>query len=247
MSRKDARELQVGRIIARTLNAADGSDYEPHPGPRLPAPPDIELRSVTGSRPALGLEVTSAPLAAPPGEKPLRRDREDFVKLRAEVLAHLVRAGLNDARLRITLQDTATASMVKGKHVDALARFVASCPSGESRALHGSEVRDYDRDLSRVLVSLSVLRMPARSRTTVIFGAASAVPTTGRWIEEAVEQKRTRYADDVARHLMLAVDCDFWIDADQARAYRDSDHARSVLFTEVWVVSKWFDPVRAKA
>lgn len=237
MSRRADRELQVGQIVARTLNERDGCDYQARPGARLPAPPDVELWSPSGAHQPLELEVTSAPIAGAPGTKPLRRDREDSRQLKERVANSLLRVGINDAHVQLRLEDGVVPASLKPEHVAAIIRFVRTCPIGKGHSLHGRELRAHDEALPSVVASVLARRTARRKQPTVVIEKADAVPSDGRWIAEAVDQKRAKYGDEVARKFSLAVDCDDRILDEQIQAYCSCPHPRSAPFAQVWLVT----------
>jgi hypothetical protein len=109
------------------------------------------------------------------------------------------------------------------------------------------ELYEFDPDLSRVVISFSVVHLEALDGLDVAIPFSSFVPRDGRWIQEAIDRKLRKYGGPAAvERITLVIGALGFIDAGQIMAFQRQYPPDTLPFEEIWLVTAFHGVVPLK-
>jgi len=225
------REILVCQLVADEINKSEGTDYRAIPCNS--DPPDVLLVSSSGKHMVREAEVVSTPQ-----DFTIRYDNKNVKQFERNLRRALDNLRFCHGRVSVHWSESAIRFGVKEELISALADIIAAtAPTVGNLHLRGVEIYQYSPELSRIAHYVSISRLPYPA-LEVHSSFSWWAPQDGRWIEEAVAKKISKYrCGSVSRKLLLIVDGGAYLDGDQLTAFRVNNRPEQIPFAQLWIVT----------
>lgn len=237
---KDERELWVGELVAQTINSSQGTDYRVHPGDN---PPDVVLQSEDGKFDSIGLEVVVIPSV-----DMVDRDENNNVFKLQNALNH----GLGRSHHAVSVHLTNRARRegvpedLYEEVLSLIRKAMKNADEGSSQKISFRWQAGREQQLSHYFRIIHIVSLSIRNSIVVTFPRAMYITSDGKWIQDAIEHKISKYSRDSAEGWSLAVDGQSYVDREQIELFKRSVDTVRIPFQQVWVVTSFDKATRIK-
>jgi hypothetical protein len=241
--RRKALEGAFCARVAERLNAMENTDYRAVAIDRKDEIADVVLVSASRSHPNRRAQAVTIP-----SDLQLREDTDSARRLGDRLRGALETHGVRHGFVTVRLTRQGRRSGLRVDLVDDLARLVQQ--GGDSEAIHwgDTDVWEYSEELSDYVGSVSLYRLPEVEGIHISIPLVAYVPSDGRWINEVIDRKLTRYGNaDSVEDIMLVIGALGLVHGGQIASFREGTAGEELPFGEIWLVSGFEGVIRLKA
>jgi hypothetical protein len=234
--RKKRKEIDCCQELATELNRRDGTDYRAEASDREPA--DVRLVSESGNFPHRLVQVVSIPLHT---SREFRDDNHNIESLRERLMEGLRTTSLKQLYVNISLTCWGEAHGLDKGRENALRQTIIDQCESVSEALRIHHTHRFPEQLAGHVECVCLCYVPAIKTVDVgINHGGGLLPEDGRWIEEGIKLKTSKYGGQKAvKDLILVIDASAFVDPEQVTNFLQTHFPSTLPFAEVWLVSPW--------
>jgi hypothetical protein len=228
--------------VTEEINPRTGADYEARLNDQLDAIEDAFFESRSGRLPRRGVQVVTAPDKAG-----AREDNHNLRRAEESLRQILTAGGLNHCSISVALRHDVPDRGIRRDQIERLAAFIIERGRGGNVEMSPIELRQRDPDLSKAVLSFSVVHLEALDGLDIAIPFSSFVPRDGRWIREAIDRKLRKYGGPAAvERITLVIGALGFIDQGQIAAFQRDCPPETLPFEEIWLVTAFHGVVPLK-